>query len=593
MLTLRTPTPILRPVMTGLVYFATAMLALQTVRFGGGGLAFIWIANAFLMAELLTTPTRYWWRPITTCAVASAIATALFGMGPQAAVPMAIINLAEALIVAGLYRRFVPGNVVAGSVKPLLVFVAALCGVANILGAFGSAFVASAITGRGYWDNWLGWYTGHVLGALICGPGLVLLFEGEATRWWRESPGRLKLEAVGLLALFATVSWVTFHQTAYPLLFLPMLPLVIIAFRIGHLGAAAAILLLVGMGGAATLTGAGPISLIDGPLREHMQFLQFYLACCFLISVPVAADLNGRKRLFQMLRDSEARYRIIADHSGDVVLNIDAEGVIRYASPSVSQRIGQTPESMIGQLATDFVDPNDRALVFATHRKALAEPDVIHMVEFRRRERAGDTSWYEMVARAILDERGMPTGVVSTLRDMSRHKAVERELQAVANSDELTGAATRRAFLERLDKAVSRSGKGRTSCLALIDIDHFKRVNDQYGHAVGDRVLRAFVEQLQPGVRATDMIGRLGGEEFAILLSRADLAHASVICERLRAMVAAMVVPVDARRSLSITFSAGLVQLDGMADGSVALEAADRALYQAKHGGRNCIRLAA
>ncbi|WP_336972693.1 diguanylate cyclase [Sphingobium aromaticiconvertens] len=588
----RTPSPILQPVITSLVYFATATLALLTSRFEGA-LAFIWVANAFLMAELLTTPTSYWWRPIAACTITSAIATTLFGMGPQAAIPMAVINMAEALIVASLHRHFVPGNVVAGSLKPLLVFVAALCCVANVVGAFGSAFIASAVTGKDFWTNWLAWYTGHVLGALICGPSLVVLLQGEAKRWLREAALPMKLEAVGLLALFTTISWVTFHQTAYPMLFLPMLPLVLIAFRIGHLGASAAILVLVGIGGFATLTGAGPIDMIDGPIGERTQFFQFYLAFSFLISVPVAAELNGRKRLFQMLRDSEARYRIIADHSGDVVLNIDAEGIIQYASPSVTQRIGQTPEAMVGRSATDFVDAGDRALVIATHHKTLSEPGAIHMVEFRRRESSGNTIWYEMVAQAILDERGVPTGIVSTLRDMSRHKAVERELKAVANVDELTGAATRRAFLERLDKIVANGSKSETSCLALIDVDHFKRVNDQYGHAVGDRVLRAFIDELRPEVRDGDMIGRLGGEEFAILLTNTDLAHASTVCERLRAMVASMIVPVDARRSLSITFSAGLVQLNDMEDGTTALEAADKALYQAKHGGRNCIRLAA
>jgi diguanylate cyclase (GGDEF)-like protein/PAS domain S-box-containing protein len=592
MFTPRTPSPILQPVITSLVYFATATLALLTSRFEGG-LAFIWVANAFLMAELLTTPTSYWWRPIATCTITSMIATTLFGMGPQAAIPMAIINMAEALIVALLHRRFVPGNVVAGSLKPLLVFVAALCCVANVVGAFGSAFVASVMTGNSFWANWIAWYSGHVLGALICGPSLVVLLQGEAQRWLRETALPMKLEALGLLTLFAAISWVTFHQTAYPMLFLPMLPLVLIAFRIGHLGASAAILLLVGIGGFATLTGAGPMDMIDGPISERTQFFQFYLAFSFLISVPVAAELNGRRRLFQMLRDSEARYRIIADHSGDVVLNIDAEGIIQYASPSVTQRIGQTPDAMVGRSATDFVDAGDRALVIATHHKTLAEPGAIHMVEFRRRESSGNTIWYEMVAQAILDERGVPTGIVSTLRDMSRHKAVERELKAVANVDELTGAATRRAFLERLDKIVAHGSKSGPSCLALIDVDHFKRVNDQYGHAVGDRVLRAFVDQLRTEVPGTDMIGRLGGEEFAILLTNIDLAHASTVCERLRATVASMIVPVDTRRSLSITFSAGLVQLIDLEDGTTALEAADKALYQAKHGGRNCIRLAA
>src|SRR3546814_2497102 len=102
-----------------------------------------------------------------------------------------------------------------------------------------------------------------------------------------------------------------------------------------------------------------------------------------------------------------------------------------------------------------------------------------------------------MVARAVVDERGLPTGVVSTIRDMSRHKARQRALQQVAALDSLTGADTRRAFLEKLEEEMLRVRHGARACLLLIDIDHFKAVNDCYGHGAGDRVLAGFVERLR------------------------------------------------------------------------------------------------
>src|SRR3546814_18264921 len=97
-----------------------------------------------------------------------------------------------------------------------------------------------------------------------------------------------------------------------------------------------------------------------------------------------------------------------------------------------------------------------------------------------------------MVARAVVDERGLPTGVVSTIRDMSRHKARQRALQQVAALDSLTGADTRRAFLEKLEEEMLRVRHGARACLLLIDIDHFTAVNDCYGHGAGDRVLAGF-----------------------------------------------------------------------------------------------------
>jgi diguanylate cyclase (GGDEF)-like protein len=178
------------------------------------------------------------------------------------------------------------------------------------------------------------------------------------------------------------------------------------------------------------------------------------------------------------------------------------------------------------------------------------------------------------------------------IRDMSRHKARQRALQQVAARDSLTGADSRRAFLDKLDRAIAQAAIGARSCLLLIDIDHFKTVNDRYGHGAGDRVLSAFVDRMRQGLDIDDAIGRLGGEEFAILLANSDIDRSSMICERLR-MILADPIAIDASLGIEVTFSAGLVALDGASDRSTMLEAADKALYRAKHSGRNCLRLAA
>ena len=135
--------------------------------------------------------------------------------------------------------------------------------------------------------------------------------------------------------------------------------------------------------------------------------------------------------------------------------------------------------------------------------------------------------------------------------------------------------------------------RGANACLLMIDIDHFKSVNDRYGHGVGDKVLSSFVERLRPGLRGGDSIGRLGGEEFAILLTGTDIQRASMVCERLRKMVSAQRISTVGSESIAITFSAGLVELDGRASRADLLDAADKALYRAKNSGRNCLRLAA
>jgi len=582
----------IEPVVLAGAYFFMASIALASSRFEGG-LAFIWGANALLMAYLLTSRASVWPRALIACGMASALSTALWGMGTAAAIPMAGINLLEALIVALICRRFAPGGKFAGSMQPLVVFIIALCGPANLVAGLAAASVASTLTTVPFGASLLQWYTGHVLGGLTCTPILIMLMKGELRRWFGQTRRWAKCEALGLLLLFALATGFVFYVARFPMLFALLLPMVAIVFRLGNLGAAASVIILAMIGGMATMTGHGPLHMIPGTLGERMQYFQLFLAFSFLLSMPIAAELNSRRRLFQMLQESEARYRAIAENSGDVVLNIRVDGVIEYASPSAAEQIGCAPELLIGQDAANLVDPVDREQVTATLDRALHQPGEVQTVEFRPFISAQGSEWCEMVARAVVDERGMPTGLVCTIRDMSRHKARQRALQQVAALDSLTGADSRRAFLEKLEEEMLRVRHGGRACLLLIDIDHFKAVNDCHGHGAGDRVLAGFVDRLRPGLRGGDSIGRLGGEEFAILLGGTDVVRASMICERLREMVTAHPVQIDSGDLIPVTFSAGLVALSGQSDSQAVLEAADKALYNAKHSGRNCLRLAA
>ncbi|MFT3857731.1 MAG: GGDEF domain-containing protein [Aquabacterium sp.] len=162
-------------------------------------------------------------------------------------------------------------------------------------------------------------------------------------------------------------------------------------------------------------------------------------------------------------------------------------------------------------------------------------------------------------------------------------------IQILATRDELTGLLNRRHMMEVLSqhrKRLERSGHHRF-CLALLDIDHFKRINDTYGHGVGDEVLRNFSKTVQAALRDTDVLARWGGEEFLVLLNDTTPELANIGLERARAMLAdATLVP--SLPDLKPTFSAGLTAYDETEPLDVCIERADRALYKAKSSGRNC-----
>lgn len=180
--------------------------------------------------------------------------------------------------------------------------------------------------------------------------------------------------------------------------------------------------------------------------------------------------------------------------------------------------------------------------------------------------------------------------IVSVARDISDRKLLERELQRQAQSDYLTGLANRRHFIKQSEKEIIRTLRyGRPMSLLLLDIDHFKEINDTHGHQVGDTALQMFAAQCQEVLRDIDIIGRVGGEEFAVVLPETDRNGAFVLAVRLCQSIASLTMTTDKGASVGLTVSIGLTTLavGGEANLDSLLRQADEALYRAKCSGRN------
>jgi len=169
----------------------------------------------------------------------------------------------------------------------------------------------------------------------------------------------------------------------------------------------------------------------------------------------------------------------------------------------------------------------------------------------------------------------------------------ELELRLIAGRDHLTGALTRRGFIEEAEKELSRyDRKRRPSALALLDVDHFKSINDTHGHPAGDQVLRQLAELCSVAMRPTDSFGRVGREEFALLLTDADASEALAAAERFRCMIEAHPFDIGGGRTLEVSASFGVAPLEpGSTSVDVWLANADACLYRAKRDGRNRTRL--
>jgi len=555
-----------------------------------GEIAAVWMSNGIFVGWLLSRPTGVWPGYVAAGFAAEFVARwASGGMFPGAA--LSVFDLIEVMIVAGTVRSRVPdvGSprhwLALGRIATASTLVA--CAVSGLL----AAAVVAATTGAALLPTFMTWYSAHVVGMVIVATfTLVAHREGVGVI---DVPGR-RWHFAGSMLLLALVSGAVFLQSAYPLLFLAYPPLLWAVFQHRFAGVVVGVSLLAVIGSTATAFGHGPLSLIDNAsATERVVLLQMFIGIACLMTFPVALAMAERARLMARLRDSEQRYRVLTDYSRDVIVRMRTDGHRLYVSPSAKDILGWEPDEMLGT-RWDLVHPDDRARQQQVMRDVIASGESDASI-YRVRHKDGHYVWIEAVTRPIPSaEREGAMDIIYAGRDVSRRITAEQalqasrlELEAMARVDSLTGLANRRQFDERLALALNRSQRqGRAIALMYMDIDHFKQVNDCYGHAAGDEVLRSFGQRLGACVRVGDLVARLGGDEFVVLVEdAASPADAETIARKLIETMTAAIATGAA--NIRVTTSIGIAFCAGPAAAQALMSAADAALYAAKNAGRN------
>jgi diguanylate cyclase (GGDEF)-like protein/PAS domain S-box-containing protein len=316
----------------------------------------------------------------------------------------------------------------------------------------------------------------------------------------------------------------------------------------------------------------------------------------------VVRDIDLRVAAEHRLKESEMRHRLLAENGADMVFQMDVELVRQYVSPACREILGWEPEELIGKRAFGTVHPDDADHVAQVFQSVLCGRSERAVVVNRMLHRNGNWIWVEAQLRTLRDlQSGAPSGIIGSLRDISVRKAAEdrleaanRRLEALAGQDGLTGLANRRTFNDSLAREHWRALRDRTRlAMIMIDVDWFKSFNDCYGHPAGDECLKLISKAIEHALlRPGDVVARYGGEEFAVLLPSTDESGAAVLAERIRRAVFALAVEHSASPARVATISAGVAAWAPNASDTgleTLMKDADRALYRAKHNGRNTV----
>jgi diguanylate cyclase (GGDEF)-like protein/PAS domain S-box-containing protein len=304
-------------------------------------------------------------------------------------------------------------------------------------------------------------------------------------------------------------------------------------------------------------------------------------------AVVIYKDVTIQQQVQDQLKESEEKYRLIAEHSSDLIKVLDLEGTVLYASPSHQHILNIDPEHYLNKSFKTFLHQEDMYKIDLLINKIIHSEDS-SSIEIRAAKKNGDWVWIDSVGTPVFDDDGKMVQIITEGRDISERKLYEEKLRKLALYDHLTGLPNRTLFISKLKEAMDEARRTQTKLAVLfMDLDKFKWVNDTMGHDIGDQLLVGFSKRVQTCLRDEDVMARLAGDEFVILVpGLIEEEEIVVIAERIMKCLQEKWEFDDQR--FATTSSMGIAFYPPYDQNyKEVIKYADEALYEAKENGRN------
>ena len=306
------------------------------------------------------------------------------------------------------------------------------------------------------------------------------------------------------------------------------------------------------------------------------------------------AEVSALRRQLAETRRTEAyseKYRMLLDESSDPIFAFSPEGRYHYVNRAFADGVGKSLEDIIGQTIWDVFSREEADKRYAVVKWVFANGSS-QVIEVRVPRPDGDR-YYVTTAKPILGAGGVVDYVICISKEITERKIVEERLKRVAEYDSLTDLPNRALFSDRLQQAIALARRDNFRlALMFVDLDSFKPINDTFGHHAGDLLLQAVAKRMLECTRESDTVGRIGGDEFVVLLPKvAQAQDALSVAEKIRAALAQ---PFDIQEygRLNVSCSIGVAIFPDHGEDEITLSRnADNAMYQAKSCGNNAVNL--
>ncbi|WP_339217023.1 sensor domain-containing diguanylate cyclase [Ornithinibacillus sp. FSL M8-0202] len=306
----------------------------------------------------------------------------------------------------------------------------------------------------------------------------------------------------------------------------------------------------------------------------------------YCIFRDITSLLESRKKL----EESDKRFKIITEHANDLITLVNEKGIIIYASPSYKKMLGYDYKEYVRKLFLHNIHPDDKDDLSKTFVQSIKE-GTSFTVQFRQFNYKNEIIWSEASGSPVYGEQQGFKYMVVTTRDIGIHKEYEMKLEYLSMHDSLTGLPNRRFFNKQLEKALNELRTSNNGlAVIMMDIDDFKRINDTFGHDIGDEVIEEFGKRISKAIGKDNIVARLGGDEFVILLPSIS-SSGSVLS-------IAKIIQYEMQKTwnikghnLDVTTSMGIALSNSNVSPQLILKSSDTALYDAKNTGKNSFKL--